>query len=212
MASSTRRRELLDVAPGPLVAAANGLGRDGYSAGARRTGSSGRTPDLDEARVAAGSGGVGERVMEHIEGAFALGDVDGEALASLPVGYGDDHATVALAPEQPDVDAVMRTVVELAEVIGHGPEKVPASACRGNTGAPANRLGVVPTYLPWLARRLGDARRSTHGQERIAASPYQEPPQRNDETRAGALIRASAAPFDRSLNSVTVKCDNACSR
>ena len=92
--------------------------------------------------------------MQHVEGALALGDVDSKALASLPVGDGDDHAIVALAPEQPEVDAVVRAVVELAEVIGDDAEKVPARPRRGNTGAPANRRGVVPTYLPWLARRL----------------------------------------------------------
>jgi hypothetical protein len=59
-----------------------------------------------------------------------------KALAGFPVGDGDDHAIVALAPEQPDVDAVIGAVVEFAEGIGHGAAKVPARPRGGNTGAP----------------------------------------------------------------------------
>src|SRR5512132_3125335 len=117
--------------------------------------------------------------MEHVEGALTIGDVDGEALASLPVGDGDDHAIVALAPEQPDVDAVIRAAVELAEGIGHGAEKVPAEPRRGNTGAPASRPPVAPTYLPWLARRL----KGCAGQFMPTRGSSPEPPQSAAATR-----------------------------
>ena len=61
--------------------------------------------------------------MEDVECAFAGADLEREGVARLGIGDGDEHAVVVRAPEQPHVDAVADTVIELAQsgcgVLGH---------------------------------------------------------------------------------------------
>ena len=71
-------------------------------------------------------GGIGVRVMEDVVRTLALAKLDREAVARLVVGHRHDHLVVVLAPEQPDVDAVVRAVVKFAKGLVHGTGKVPS--------------------------------------------------------------------------------------
>ncbi len=63
--------------------------------------------------VGAAMGRVRKGVVEDVEGALTVADVDAEALAGSCVSNGDREPSVGLAPEQPDLDSVRPTAVEL---------------------------------------------------------------------------------------------------
>jgi hypothetical protein len=90
-------------------------------------------------------GRIGERVVEDAERPFPVGDLDAESLAGLRVGDGDDSAIVALAPEQQDIDSVVRALVEFAEVIAHD--------AQGVTGGWSVECGQ-PIKRVWMASDL----------------------------------------------------------
>jgi hypothetical protein len=58
--------------------------------------------------------------MEDVERSLTRSDRDLEAIAGLAVGDGDEDLVVALAPEQPDVDAVVGALVEFVKAVTHG--------------------------------------------------------------------------------------------
>jgi hypothetical protein len=76
-------------------------------------------------------------VVEDAQRRFPVGNLDAESLAGLGVGDGDDSATVALAPEEQDIDAVVGALVELAEVIAHDAHTVSPAAGRSNAASPS---------------------------------------------------------------------------
>jgi hypothetical protein len=90
---------------------------------------------------------VYERVSEDVEGALVVASVDAEALTSLLVGYGDDHAIIARAPKQSNVDAIVEAAVELVEGVGHGAPTVPSPRRPRNADQPADRIGS--TRVAW---------------------------------------------------------------
>src|SRR6478609_6558888 len=56
--------------------------------------------------------GVRVRVAEHLDRRVVLADLDGEGAARAGVVDGDVHAAGLAVPEEPDVDAVIASVIE----------------------------------------------------------------------------------------------------
>ena len=63
--------------------------------------------------VGAAMGRVRKGVVEDVEGALTVADVDAKALAGSCVRNGDRELSVGLAPEQPDLDPVRPAAVKL---------------------------------------------------------------------------------------------------
>src|SRR4051812_7735714 len=62
-------------------------------------------------------------MLEHVDRALAVADLDGERVAGLGVRDGHEDAAVALGPQEADLDAVADAVVELADEGGGGGER-----------------------------------------------------------------------------------------
>src|SRR4051812_2942095 len=90
--------------------------------------------------------------MEDVEHPLVVADLELEAAPRSAVFHHDDHAVVALAPEQPDVEAVVRAAVELAKGIDHG-----AIVAAGRTPGHADRP-ATQTRLPGGSGRASPTR------------------------------------------------------